>query len=52
MVDNQYRVTFSHSSLGPFASMINANSLTIVPENESVRAGDKIKVMPLDWSLT
>ncbi len=31
------------------ASMAAANSLTIVPERTTVKAGDKIEVLPLDW---
>lgn len=35
--------------LGPLASMASANSLTIIPEGKIVKAGDRIRVLPLDW---
>lgn len=39
----------SSDDIGMFASIAAANSLTIIPENVSVNAGDRIRVLPLDW---
>ncbi len=48
--DGTYRVLFNPpAGTGPFAQMASANSLTIIPENTAVRAGDRVEVMPLDW---
>ena len=34
---------------GPLSAMAMANSLTIIPEGTSVKTGDRIRVLPLDW---
>jgi molybdopterin molybdotransferase len=45
-----YRVTLNPTEgTGPLAVMAAANSLTIIPERTSVKAGDGIEVLPLDW---
>jgi len=35
---------------GGLFPMATANSLTIIPERSAIRAGDTIRVLPLDWS--
>ena len=37
-------------SLGPLCAMAKANSLVIIAEGTEVRKGDKIQVLPLDWT--
>ncbi|MFH0976257.1 MAG: gephyrin-like molybdotransferase Glp [Spirochaetota bacterium] len=45
-----YRVKLNlGDQLGMLASIAAANSLTIIPEGSDVKAGDMIKVLPLDW---
>ncbi len=45
-----YRVTLNPAEgTGPLATMAAANSLTIIPEGASVKTGDNIEVLPLDW---
>jgi molybdopterin molybdotransferase len=34
---------------GPLAAMASANSLTIVPKGATVKPGDPVDVLPLDW---
>jgi molybdopterin molybdotransferase len=36
--------------IGPLASMASANSLTIIKEGATIRPGDLVDVMPLDWA--
>jgi molybdopterin molybdotransferase len=49
-VNGEYRVTLNLTeNRGVVASMATANSLTIIPENSTVNAGDIIRVLPLDW---
>lgn len=46
----RYRVTLNPTEgTGPLAAMAAANFLTIIPERTSVKAGDTIEVLPLDW---
>jgi molybdopterin molybdotransferase len=45
-----YRVTLNITGkAGTLASIAAANSLTVIPEGSVVKAGDKIRVLPLDW---
>lgn len=45
-----YVVAFNDTEkMGMTASIAGANSLTIIPEGTIVEAGDKIRVLPLDW---
>jgi molybdopterin molybdotransferase len=45
-----YMVAFNDAEkMGMTASIAGANSLTIIPEGTVVEAGDKIRVLPLDW---
>jgi molybdopterin molybdotransferase len=45
-----YRVTLNIAEkMGMLASMTAANSLTIIPEGSVVKAGDTIRVLPLNW---
>ncbi|OPY68482.1 MAG: Molybdopterin molybdenumtransferase [Syntrophorhabdaceae bacterium PtaU1.Bin034] len=49
-VDGEYRVMLNMvEKMGPLASMVAANSLTIIPEGHAIKAGDRIQVLPLDW---
>ncbi len=49
-MEGEYRVTLNISEkMGPLASMASANSLAIIPEGSVVKAGDTIRVLPLDW---
>jgi len=36
--------------LGPLAAMAAANSLTIIPQGTVVKQGDRVQVLPLDWT--
>jgi len=48
--DAGYQVTLDLiNKIGILASMTTANSLTIIPEGSVIKAGDKIRVLPLDW---
>lgn len=48
-IDGEYRVTLNIAEkTGMPASMVAANSLTIIPEGSAVKAGT-IRVLPLDW---
>jgi molybdopterin molybdotransferase len=50
LVNGQYRVRFNlNSEKGPLFSLANTNSLTIVPIDGEVKAGDRVQVMPLNW---
>lgn len=50
LVNGQYRVRFNMTSeKGPLFSLAKANSLTGIPVGREVKAGDKVRVMPLDW---
>ncbi len=50
-VNGSYRVTLNPpEGMGPLASMASANSLTIIPEGTVVKAGDRVEVLPLDWT--
>lgn len=45
-----YRVTLNPSTgVAPLATMAGANSLTIIPQGVTVKPGDVVDVMPLDW---
>jgi molybdopterin molybdotransferase len=47
----QQRVVMNLSdSLGSLGAMATANSLTIIPECAEVEKGDRIQVLPLDWT--
>jgi len=47
---NGYRVELNAAGkAGSLASMASANSLTIIPEGSVIKAGDKVRVLPLDW---
>ncbi len=49
-VKGEYRVILGLGDrLGMIASMAAANSLAIIPAGSAVKAGDTIKVLPLDW---
>jgi hypothetical protein len=49
-VEGEYRVTLDLAGKkGPLAAMALANSPTIVPEGTIVTAGNRIRVLPLDW---
>jgi molybdopterin molybdotransferase len=49
-VEGEYRVELNRSEKdGMLASMATANSLTITPEGTTITAGDRIRVLPLDW---
>ena len=48
--EDKYLVTLNIAEkMGMLATMAAANSLTIIPEESAVKAGDKIQVLPLDW---
>lgn len=48
--EGRYRVTLNVAeNAGTLSSMVSANSLTIIPKGSVVKAGDKIRVLPLDW---
>lgn len=48
--DGRYRVILNApEGTGPLAAMAWANSLTIIPEGATIRAGDRVEVLPLDW---
>jgi len=48
--EDGYLVTFNVAgNAGPLAALAAANSLTIIPKGTFVKAGDKIRVLPLDW---
>jgi len=48
--ESGYQVTLKIAEkTGMLASMATANSLTIIPEGSLVKAGDIIRVLPLDW---
>lgn len=48
-VNGQYQVTLNLAEkIGPLASMTTANSLTIIPEGKMIKAGDTVRVLPLD----
>jgi molybdopterin biosynthesis enzyme len=48
--ESGYQVTLNIAeNAGTLASMVSANSLTILPERSAVKAGNKIRVLPLDW---
>jgi len=36
--------------LGSLAAMAMANCLTVIPEGTVVRRGDRLPVLPLDWT--
>jgi len=45
-----YQVTFNDAEkMGMTSSIAAANSLTIIPQGSNIKAGDKIRVLPLDW---
>jgi len=47
---NGYSVELNTAEkIGNLASMASANSLTIIPEGSVIKAGDKVRVLPLDW---
>ena len=49
--DGRYRVILNPpEGTGPLAAMASANSLTIVPAGAVIKAGDKVEVLPLDWT--
>lgn len=49
-VEGEYQVELNRSEkAGMLASMATANSLTIIPEGSTVKAGDRVRVLPLDW---
>jgi len=49
-IDGKYRVVINApENTGGLTSIASANSLTIIPEQSLVRAGDTIRVLPLDW---
>jgi molybdopterin molybdotransferase len=49
--DRGFRVYLNPpEGVAPLASMASANSLTIVREGSTVKSGDVIDVMPLDWA--
>jgi molybdopterin molybdotransferase len=46
-----YRVELNGSGQkGGLLPMATANSLTIIPEGAEIKAGDMVRVLPLDWS--
>ena len=48
--NDKYRVELNMGeNVGGLASMASANSLTIIPEGSAIKAGDKVRVLPLDW---
>ena len=48
--DGGYRVDLNlMNRVNGLASMTMANSLTIIPANSDIKAGDRIQVLPLDW---
>ncbi len=50
--NGEYRVSLnSPKGTGMLGGLTTSNSLVIIPENTSIRQGDKITVMPLDWCL-
>ncbi|OPY00113.1 MAG: Molybdopterin molybdenumtransferase [Syntrophorhabdus sp. PtaB.Bin006] len=50
--EGEYYVTLNGAEkIGALTSMAAANSLTIVPERSAIKAGDRIPVLPLDWSM-
>ncbi|OPY77115.1 MAG: Molybdopterin molybdenumtransferase [Syntrophorhabdus sp. PtaU1.Bin153] len=50
--ERKYHVTLNGvEKIGALASMATANSLTIVPEGSTIEAGDRVAVLPLDWSM-
>lgn len=50
-VEGGYGVLLNTSiDRGPLAAMASANSLTIIPKNVTVRPGDRVEVLPLDWT--
>ena len=49
-VEGKYQVTINiDNRIGMLSSMAAANSLTIIPEGTSIKTGDKVRVLPLDW---
>lgn len=48
-IDGQYCVKLNTSEKGSVISMVNANSLTIIPSGTTVQVGDRMRVFPLDY---
>lgn len=46
-----YVILNGDERIGPLASMVTANSMTIVPEGSMIKAGERIPVLPLDWPM-
>jgi molybdopterin molybdotransferase len=46
----EYRVTLNRAEKdGMLSSLATADSLTIIPEGSTIKEGDRIVVLPLDW---
>ncbi len=49
-VEGEYLVTLNRAEKdGMLSSMATANSLTIIPEGSTIKEGERIAVLPLDW---
>jgi molybdopterin molybdotransferase len=46
----EYRVTLNlGETMGMLASIAGANALAVLPAKAAVKAGDRVRVLPLDW---
>jgi molybdopterin molybdotransferase len=50
-VQGEYKVDFNVSEkIGSLAAMSTCNSLMIIPEGTDIKKGEKVEILPLDWS--